>query len=91
MTMQQQPERQRRSSQQQPQLDSLREAAISRLQEGMQLVVKYREELRNLEVPGVPQQRDEIDKFIEKEIFPFYVGPPGRICDECGGSGRKKD
>ena len=83
MVMQQQPQRER-------QLAPMREAAIARLREGMLLVTKYREELRKVEIPGLPVEQDEIDTFIEKEIFPFFVGPPGRVCEECGGSGRKK-
>jgi hypothetical protein len=88
MQMKQQPEYQPSLK---PDLERLRTEAISKLREAVVTIHRYTEAAHKaapFRTEGLDQ--DEIDRILERELFPLYVGPPGEVCDSCGGSGRKQ-
>lgn len=75
----------------QPELDQVRKAAIAKLEEAVALIDLYKkvQARQPIRFEIGPPHQDDIDEFIERHLFPLYVGPPGEVCDSCGGSGRK--
>lgn len=87
-------ERQRQRQSPNPQRQSNRELqriALEKIDEALKAVHQYRE-ATNLDYKMLLEDGDELLKARASKLLreSLFVGAAGEVCDECGGSGRKR-
>ena len=74
---------------QEPELAKFQRLAIDAVREAASAIEKYRSQRKSASELHSRLLDHELQKIADQELLPLFLGPPGEVCDSCGGSGRK--